>query len=174
VQELVRVTRTGTDTWETQEIADVRFVPLIGKEGWSESKVRGDAEAIEHAARDVAPTLEQRIARAAEPFGDVDTADLAPLLERIGDARVVLIGEATHGTSEFYRMRNRISRALIEQMGFEFVAIEGDWPDAAQTQWTRELSGLNASGRRSRILFQVCAEANWSRLDCTNGYFCSR
>jgi protein-L-isoaspartate(D-aspartate) O-methyltransferase len=132
VQELVRVTRTGTDTWETQEIADVRFVPLIGKEGWSESKVRGDAEAIEHAARDVAPTLEQRIARAAEPFGDVDTADLAPLLERIGDARVVLIGEATHGTSEFYRMRNRISRALIEQKGFEFVAIEGDWPDAAR------------------------------------------
>jgi protein-L-isoaspartate(D-aspartate) O-methyltransferase len=132
VQELVRVTRTGAEEWETEEIADVRFVPLIGKQGWSEGKVRGDAEAAAAAARSVVPTLEQRIARAAEPFADVETADLAPLLQRIGDARVVLIGEATHGTSEFYRMRNRISRALIEQKGFEFVAIEADWPDAAR------------------------------------------
>ena len=46
--------------------------------------------------------------------------------------RVVLIGEASHGTSEFYRMRDRISRALIETKGFDFVAIEGDWPDAAR------------------------------------------
>jgi len=132
VQELVRVTRTGTDNWETEEIADVRFVPLIGKEGWSEAKARGDAEAAERATATAAPTIEKRIARAAEPFDAVDTADLVPLLDRIGDARVVLIGEASHGTSEFYRMRNRISRALIEEKGFEFVAIEGDWPDAAR------------------------------------------
>jgi protein-L-isoaspartate(D-aspartate) O-methyltransferase len=45
---------------------------------------------------------------------------------------VVLIGEATHGTSEFYRMRARITRELIERKGFAFVAIEGDWPDAAR------------------------------------------
>jgi protein-L-isoaspartate(D-aspartate) O-methyltransferase len=45
---------------------------------------------------------------------------------------VVLIGEASHGTSEFYRMRARITRELIEQRGFSFVAIEGDWPDAAR------------------------------------------
>ena len=55
-----------------------------------------------------------------------------PLLGSIGDARVVLIGEASHGTSEFYRMRDKISRALIETKGFNFVAIEGDWPDAAR------------------------------------------
>jgi protein-L-isoaspartate(D-aspartate) O-methyltransferase len=54
------------------------------------------------------------------------------LLRRIGDARIVLLGEATHGTSEFYRMRERISRELIEKKGFSFVAIEGDWPDAAR------------------------------------------
>ena len=47
-------------------------------------------------------------------------------------ARVVLIGEATHGTSEFYRMRDRITRELIVKRGFRFVAIEGDWPDAAR------------------------------------------
>jgi erythromycin esterase-like protein len=76
--------------------------------------------------------LSKIIARAAEPFDSVETADLNPLLSRIGDARVVLIGEASHGTSEFYRMRDRISRALIETNGFNFVAIEGDWPDAAR------------------------------------------
>src|SRR5450759_1575212 len=54
------------------------------------------------------------------------------MLKRIGDARVVLLGEATHGTSEFYLMRERISRELIEHKGFNFIAIEGDWPDAAR------------------------------------------
>ena len=72
------------------------------------------------------------IGRIAEPFGSIDDLDVYPLLGRIGDARVVLIGEASHGTSEFYRMRARISRALIEKKQFNFVAIEGDWPDAAR------------------------------------------
>ncbi len=58
--------------------------------------------------------------------------NLAPLLDRIGDARIVLLGEATHGTAEFYNMRARISRELIERKGFRFIAIEGDWPDAAR------------------------------------------
>src|SRR5690606_35957527 len=70
------------------------------------------------------------VAREAEPFDEIDTADLGALLRRIGDARVVLLGEATHGTSEFYRMRQRITRALIEEEGFTVVAVEADWPDA--------------------------------------------
>ena len=53
-------------------------------------------------------------------------------MARIGDAKVVLLGEASHGTSEFYRMRDRITRELIAKKGFRFVAIEGDWPDAAR------------------------------------------
>ena len=53
-------------------------------------------------------------------------------MARIGDAKVVLLGEASHGTSEFYRMRDRITRELIATKGFRFVAIEGDWPDAAR------------------------------------------
>ena len=56
--------------------------------------------------------------------------DYDALLFRIGDARLVLIGEATHGTHEFYRERARITRRLIEDLGFAGVAIEGDWPDA--------------------------------------------
>lgn len=56
-------------------------------------------------------------------------ADLDPLLECIGDARVVLLGEASHGTREYYTWRDRISRRLITEKGFHFIAVEGDWPD---------------------------------------------
>lgn len=56
--------------------------------------------------------------------------DFAPVLELVGDARFVLIGEASHGTHEFYRIRAQISKALIEQHGFQAVAVEADWPDA--------------------------------------------
>ena len=56
-------------------------------------------------------------------------ADLDPLLARIGDARVVLLGEASHGTHEFYAWRDRLTRRLVAEKGFGFVAVEGDWPD---------------------------------------------
>lgn len=52
--------------------------------------------------------------------------------DRFADANVVLLGEATHGTSEFYRARAAITRRLIEKHGFTVVAVEADWPDAAQ------------------------------------------
>src|SRR5262245_9266880 len=58
-----------------------------------------------------------------------DPADLDPLIQRIGDARVVLLGEASHGTREFYTWRTAISTRLIEEKGFSFIAVEGDWPD---------------------------------------------
>jgi len=77
----------------------------------------------------------------AEPVRAIGSADLGSLVERIGSARVVLLGEATHGTSEFYRMRARITRELIEHHGFNLVTIEGDWPDAAQVhRWARGAS----------------------------------
>ena len=68
---------------------------------------------------------------AGERLEGIEEAELGPLLERIGDARVVLLGEATHGSSEFYRMRARVTRELIEHKGFSLVAVEADWPDAA-------------------------------------------
>lgn len=52
------------------------------------------------------------------------------LLDAIGDARFVLFGEASHGTAEFYRMRDRLTRRLITECGFTAVAVEADWPDA--------------------------------------------
>ena len=56
--------------------------------------------------------------------------DYDPLLELIGDARFVLLGEATHGTHEFYRERAQITKRLIREKGFTAVAVEADWPDA--------------------------------------------
>jgi len=55
--------------------------------------------------------------------------DLDPLIDRVGDARYVLLGEASHGTSDYYLWRTRLSRRLIEEKGFSFIAVEGDWPD---------------------------------------------
>src|SRR5207245_6725035 len=49
--------------------------------------------------------------------------------DRIGDARYVLLGEASHGTADYYTWRTRISKRLIEEKGFTFIAVEGDWPD---------------------------------------------
>jgi protein-L-isoaspartate(D-aspartate) O-methyltransferase len=124
LQELLRVTRVTEHEYKSEELADVRFVPLVGEEGWAAQGQRVTK------ARD--GTLAQAMTKASEKFTSIESADLKPLLQRIGNARVVLLGEATHGTSEFYRMRERISRELIEHKGFSFVAIEGDWPDAAR------------------------------------------
>ena len=121
-QRLVRVTRTDDDNYEQEDLLPVRFVPLIGEEGWP-----ADRE-----LRPRRPRLPQRIATAAERFSTIESADLEPLLRRIGEAKVVLLGEATHGTSEFYRMRARITQALVERKGFSIVAVEADWPDAGR------------------------------------------
>lgn len=67
------------------------------------------------------------LARISHPLGD--PGDLDPLLERIGDARFVLLGEASHGTHEYYTWRTAISRRLVREKGFSFIAVEGDWPD---------------------------------------------
>ncbi|TFH42630.1 MAG: protein-L-isoaspartate(D-aspartate) O-methyltransferase, partial [Lysobacterales bacterium] len=90
IQELVRVTRLSEEKFKTEDIADVRFVPLIGEEGWAPAspeaatprRVMERPEASDKA-------LARAIAAACEPFDDIEAVDLAPLLERIGDARVV-------------------------------------------------------------------------------------
>ncbi|WP_306189711.1 MULTISPECIES: erythromycin esterase family protein [unclassified Streptomyces] len=68
-----------------------------------------------------------RIREQALPL--TDDASLDPLMERIGDARYVLLGEASHGTADYYRVRDVLTRRLIEEKDFSFVAVEGDWPD---------------------------------------------
>jgi protein-L-isoaspartate(D-aspartate) O-methyltransferase len=130
-QELVRVTRISQEEFRTEDIADVRFVPLIGKEGWAEEPLAPPAPRLRQ-VRGADEDTVKAISAASEPFGSIGSANLDRLLERIGDAKIVLLGEATHGSSEFYRMRERISQELIARKGFRFVAIEGDWPDVAR------------------------------------------
>ncbi|CCM79441.1 erythromycin esterase family protein [Rhizobium mesoamericanum] len=68
---------------------------------------------------------------AAEPLPPLDDPAFADAFDRFGQAHVVLLGEASHGTSEFYRARAAITRRLVEKHGFTIVAVEADWPDAA-------------------------------------------
>jgi len=133
IQELVRVTRLSQTDYKQEDLADVRFVPLVGAEGWKPQ--RESATVATPQARGTVPTdadLKNLVISNCNPFDSVETANLDPLLDRIGDAEIVLIGEASHGTSEFYKMRSRITRELIVNRNFRFVTIEGDWPDAAR------------------------------------------
>lgn len=76
----------------------------------------------------VDPVLDA-VDRLAIPL-DGSPGDYDALLGRIGDCRIVLLGEASHGTHEFYRERARITQRLITECGFDAVAVEADWPDA--------------------------------------------
>jgi protein-L-isoaspartate(D-aspartate) O-methyltransferase len=129
-QELVRITRRDEQEFEEEKLAAVRFVPLISDAG-------GDAgaSAVPPAKKKAAEKHQDpadTVRNACDAVKSVDKANLDPLLERIGEARVVLIGEASHGTSGFYRMRHRITQELIRRRGFRVIAIEADWPDAAR------------------------------------------
>ena len=131
-QELVRIVRGLDGSLERESLGAVRFVPLVGAQGWSAEPavpVRRKRSSRGSDAR--AEVASGAIVVACEPFKDIESADLGRLLARIGSARVVLIGESTHGTSDFYRLRARITRELIEKRGFRVVALEADWPDAA-------------------------------------------
>lgn len=74
--------------------------------------------------------MPELIHQSSEHFARIEDVSLDNLLERIGDSRLVLLGEASHGTAEFYQMRARITRELIEKKGFTIIAVEADWPDA--------------------------------------------
>lgn len=77
------------------------------------------------------PELIEGVRAAALPLRGTDS-DFDALLEGIGEARFVLLGEATHGTHEFYQARATLTRRLITERGFSAVAVEADWPDALQ------------------------------------------
>jgi erythromycin esterase-like protein/adenine/guanine phosphoribosyltransferase-like PRPP-binding protein len=83
--------------------------------------------------------------RTTHSFRDIDK-----LIEVLADKKIVMLGEASHGTSEFYKMRALISKNLIENHGFNFVAVEGDWPDSQR---------LNAyiEGRSDQSVRQIMA-----------------
>lgn len=151
-QQLVRVTRVSAEIFEEEDLGGVRFVPLIGEYGWREGYQR---------PRSIQKPLPELIADAAEPLPDFDDPAFGALFDRFCDRRVVLLGEASHGTSEFYRARAAITRRLVERHGFTIVAGEADWPDAAAIdRYVR-----HRPGRSAEVPFQRFPTWMWRNLE---------
>lgn len=104
------------------------------------------------------------IARVASPIS-FDESDYDQLFEQIGNARVVLIGEASHGTHEFYRERARITRRLIERHGFTAVAAEADWPDAYRVNRFVQGHGDDPNAERAVAGFRRFPAWMWRNMD---------
>jgi protein-L-isoaspartate(D-aspartate) O-methyltransferase len=128
-QRLLKVTRRGEADFDEENLGAVAFVPLVGEQGWAEDGRRSASNHVPGQTQ--GRSLPEMIASEAEPLPELDDAGFAALFDRFGDCRVVLLGEASHGTSEFYRARAAVTRRLIERHGFTIVAVEADWPDAA-------------------------------------------
>jgi erythromycin esterase len=93
-------------------------------------------------------------------------ADLDPLVGRIGDARLTLLGEASHGTSEYYRWRAEITRRLIQEHGAGFVAVEGDWPDCFRiNQWVKGREDQDLSAREVLDRFERWPTWMWANTE---------
>ncbi|MEF8784704.1 MAG: erythromycin esterase family protein [Haloarculaceae archaeon] len=103
----------------------------------------------------------------AREFQDPD--DLDHLVERFGDRKYVLLGEASHGTSEFYRWRSQLTTRLIREKDFSFVAVEGDWTDCYEVN--RYVKGLQDSHNTIRAVLDAFDRwptwmwANWETLE---------
>jgi len=95
-----------------------------------------------HEDSPVTPDVIAAVGELSKPL--CSPADLDPLMERIGNARCVLLGEASHGTSEYYSWRAQISERLITEKGFSFIAVEGDWPDCYRVN--RFVKGYDGAG----------------------------
>ena len=98
---------------------------------------------------------------AARPIESPD--DLGPLYDRIGEARYVLLGESTHGTSEFYTWRAAISRKLIEDHGFSFIIVEGDWDLCYRlNRYVKDLPGAGENAREVLLTFDRWPRWMWA------------
>ena len=96
------------------------------------SQLCGRSALAQNAGQEPDTALADLIEAAAEPLPDISDPEFARFIDRFADAKVVLLGEASHGTDEFYRARTAITERLIREHGFTVVAVEADWPDAAR------------------------------------------
>lgn len=108
--------------------------------------------------------LIEGIRAAAHPL-QRSASDFDPLLERIGDASVVLLGEASHGTHEFYGARAELTRRLIEEKGFDAVAVEADWPDAYRANRYVRGAGDDPDAERALSGFERFPAWMWRNTD---------
>jgi erythromycin esterase-like protein len=111
-------------------------------------------------ARDIPRTLESSVVPLLGGSRDYDN-----LIDRLGDARFVLLGEASHGTHEFYAERVRITRRLIEEKGFAAVAVEADWPDASRVNRYVRGAGDDPDGVSALSDFQRFPLWMWRNAD---------
>lgn len=108
--------------------------------------------------------LSQSLRAIARPLLRAD--DLNPVVDAVGDARVVLLGESSHGSREFYSWRDRLSRRLIVEGGFSFIAIEGDWASLLPLdRYVRHHPGAPASAREALLLIERWPRWLWANTD---------
>lgn len=119
VQELRLFRKKADGTIEEKDLGGVRFVPLV-------PSVVGEVDTGSSAS-----TTLDLIRRHARSFASLDEIDVGAMADRMAGHTTVLLGEASHGTSEFYTARARLTRELVERGAISFVAVEADWPDAS-------------------------------------------
>lgn len=107
-------------------------------------------------------SLAGEVRRVVVPLASADS-DYDALLERIGRARIVMLGEASHGTHEFYVERERITRRLIQELNFSALAIEGDWPEARAVH--RYVMGGEGTAERALQAFTSFPRWMWANED---------
>ena len=115
-------------------------------------------ESAKHAA------LVSGLQRIVRPLASAQ--DLDPLLDRIGDSSYVLLGEASHGTSEYYTWRAELSKRLIREKGFSFIAVEGDWPDCYRVnRYVKAYPDAGASAEAVLHAFQRWPTWMWANRE---------
>ena len=131
--------------------------------GMTDRQGRGQAQGAAAPAGDTA-SVSALVSKSAVPLtgakGDYDA-----LLKLVGDARFVLLGEATHGTHEFYRERARITRRLVEEKNFSAVVLEADWPDAYRVSEYVRGRGRDASAGQALSAFTRFPQWMWRNRD---------
>jgi erythromycin esterase-like protein len=104
--------------------------------------------------------LERLIAEHARTLAG-SPRDLDPIIDQLGDARFVLLGEATHGTDEFYRLRAELTRRLIDEHDFGAVLVEADWPDAYRVNRYVQLASQETTAEQALSDFERYPRWMW-------------
>jgi erythromycin esterase-like protein len=112
----------------------------------------------------ITPSLLDTVRRAAQPLTGA-AGEYDPLLDLVGDARFALLGEASHGTHEFYRARAEITKRLIREKGFSAVAVEADWPDAYRINCYERGAGQDGSANEALGDFKRFPTWMWRNAD---------
>lgn len=160
VQELKLFRKRVDGTLSGHSLGKARFVPLIGTVAEGVDNREGVRQSVTDAVSDL-----DLMRRQAIPFDSAHDVDGDAVAERLAGHRTILLGESSHGTADFYVLRDRVTRALIERGAVQCVAVEADWPDAAHLD--RYVRGLDdeAPGAEPFRRFPRWMWANEETLD---------